>query len=474
MRTYTNEPRAGLNNDPQPISKVSTSVYPAGALNLLSQAEVARLSDATSEIGTTLRRCALAVLNSGLQGDDAEQLLADYHDFTIEIHQVNRGMRIDLDNAPGGAFVDGKMIRGIRELLSAVVRDIIYYHTEVKPNSYFDLVSSEGITSATFDILRNARALDAEREPQLVVCWGGHSIGREEYEYTKEVGYQLGLRGMDICTGCGPGAMKGPMKGATIGHSKQRILPGQYVGLSEPGIIAAESPNPIVNQLVIMPDIEKRLESFIRLGHGVVVFPGGAGTAEEILYVLGVLLHPDNQAIPFPLIFTGPESAKAYFEQIDAFIGMTLGPKAQSLYTIIVDDGPAVARAMHDGIEKVKQFRIEANDAFYYNWLLTIDPEFQNPFEPTHEAMAGLSLSKDLPIHQLAANLRRAFSGIVAGNVKPSGVAAVREHGPFEIHGQSDLMEALDQLLAAFVRDHRMKLPGGVAYTPCYRVVSSA
>lgn len=470
MRTYTNEPKSTFTNKPHPVSKVSTSVYPAGALNLLSQAEVSRLSDATSEIGTTLRRCALAVLNSGLQGDDAEQLLKDYHDFKIEIHQVNRGMRIDLENAPGGAFVDGKMIKGIRELLSSVIRDIIYYHTEVEPNPYFDLATSSGITSAVFDILRNARVLDSQREPQLVVCWGGHSIGREEYEYTKEVGYQLGLRGMDICTGCGPGAMKGPMKGATIGHSKQRTLPGCYVGLSEPGIIAAESPNPIVNQLVIMPDIEKRLESFIRLGHGIVVFPGGAGTAEEILYILGVLLHPDNQQMPFPLIFTGPESAKSYFEQIDAFIGLTLGPEAQSLYTIIVDDGPAVARAMGDGIEQVRQWRVEVNDAFYYNWLLNIDPEFQNPFEPTHEAMAGLIISKDLPIHQLAANLRRVFSGIVAGNVKPSGVAAVREHGPFEIHGESGMMKALDQLLAAFVRDHRMKLPGDLVYEPCYRV----
>jgi predicted Rossmann-fold nucleotide-binding protein len=471
MRTYTNEPRATFAHESHPVSKVSASVYPAGALNLLSQAEVARLSDASSEMGTTLRRCALAVLNSGLQGDDAEQLLADYHDFKIEIHQVNRGIRIDLDNAPGGAFVDGKMIRGIRELLSSVIRDIIYYHTEVKPNPYFDLADSAGITSATFDILRNARALDAEREPQLVVCWGGHSISREEYEYTKEVGYQLGLRGLDICTGCGPGAMKGPMKGATIGHSKQRILPGQYVGLSEPGIIAAESPNPIVNRLVIMPDIEKRLESFIRLGHGVVVFPGGAGTAEEILYILGVLLHPANRSMPFPLIFTGPESAKAYFEQIDAFIGMTLGPEAQSLYTIIVDDGPAVARAMAEGMAQVKQWRVEANDAFYYNWLLTIDPEFQHPFEPTHEAMAGLEIASDLPVHRLAANLRRVFSGIVAGNVKPSGVAAVREHGPFEIQGEAGIMEALDRLLAAFVKDHRMKLPGGAAYEPCYRVV---
>ncbi len=472
MRTYTNEPKGGHAASEHHISKISTSVYPSGALNMLSQAEVARLSDATSEIGTTLRRCALAVLNSGLQGDDAEQLLADYHDFSINIHQVNRGMRIDLENAPAGAFVDGKMIKGIRELLSSVIRDIIYFHTEVQPNPYFDLSTSDGITSAVFDILRNAHALDAQREPQLVVCWGGHSISRNEYEYTKEVGYQLGLRGLDICTGCGPGAMKGPMKGATIGHSKQRTLPGQYVGLSEPGIIAAESPNPIVNQLVIMPDIEKRLEAFIRLGHGVVVFPGGAGTAEEILYILGVLLNPKNQSMPFPLVFTGPESAKAYFEQIDHFIGLTLGPEAQALYTIIVDDAPAVARAMAGGIEQVKQWRIDSNDAFYYNWLLSIDHEFQSPFDPTHEAMSSVTISSELPVHQLAANLRRVFSGIVAGNVKPSGVVAVREQGPFEIHGESRIMDALDSLLGAFVRDHRMKLPGGAAYEPCYRVIN--
>ena len=32
--------------------------------------------------------------------------------------------------------------------------------------------------------------------------------------------------------------MKGPMKGATIGHSKQRITDGRYLGITEPGIIA--------------------------------------------------------------------------------------------------------------------------------------------------------------------------------------------------------------------------------------------
>lgn len=58
--------------------------------------------------------------------------------------------------------------------------------------------------------------------------------------------------------------MKGPMKGATISHAKQRLTGGRYLGLTEPGIIAAEAPNPIVNELVILPDIEKRLEAFVR------------------------------------------------------------------------------------------------------------------------------------------------------------------------------------------------------------------
>ena len=67
---------------------------------------------------------------------------------------------------------------------------------------------------------------------------------------------------------------------------------GSYIGITEPGIIASESPNPIVNTLVVLPDIEKRLEAFVHVGHGFVVFPGGIGTIEEILYLLGILMDP--------------------------------------------------------------------------------------------------------------------------------------------------------------------------------------
>ncbi len=280
----------------------------------------------------------------------------------------------------------------------------------------------------------------------------------------------MGLRGLNICTGCGPGAMKGPMKGAAIGHAKQRIKDGQYIGISEPGIIAAESPNPIVNQLVILPDIEKRLEAFVRTGHGIVVFPGGAGTAEEILYLLGVLLHPDNQDMPFPLIFSGPASSASYFEEIDNFIVGTLGKKAQQRYRIIIDDPVQVAREMQAGIAQVRQFRKQTGDAYYFNWLLKIDSVFQQPFIPTHENMRNLALHKNQEAHLLAANLRCAFSGIVAGNVKDEGIRAIEQYGHFEIHGDKGIMQLMDALLASFVTQHRMKLPGK-KYTPCYQVL---
>ena len=445
-------------------------IFPRGELDILSRVEVARLRDASSGgMHDLLRRCALAVLTSGSASDDPRAASDLYPDFDIQVTQQDRGVLIDLVNAPAQAFVDGVIIKGIAELLYAVVRDLAYTAIELGPEYAAELESSEGITNAVFGLMRNARGLQPG-DPNLVVCWGGHSISRDEYLYTKQVGYELGLRGLDICTGCGPGAMKGPMKGATIAHAKQRKHQARYIGITEPGIIAAESPNPIVNHLVIMPDIEKRLESFVRLGHGIIVFPGGVGTAEEILYLLGILLREENKELPFPLVLTGPAVAAPYFEQIDRFIRLTLGDAAAARYQIIVGDPPAVARAMAAGIKQVREYRLHNKDSFYFNWGLHIPLEFQQPFEPTHEAMAALDLHRDRPPHALAADLRRAFSGIVAGNVKEPSMRRIEQYGPFEIHGDAELMASLDALLRAFVEQRRMKIAGD--YKPCYRVVT--
>jgi len=450
---------------------VDTLISPEGMLEVLTKAEVAKLLDSgKGGLYNIFRNCALAVLNCGSTIDDGKELLDRYKSFDIDIKQRERGIKLEIRGAPAIAFVDGKMVKGIHEHLFSVLRDIVFVSNEVTDNPKFDLTRTEGITDAVFHILRNAGVFKPQLNPNLVVCWGGHSINRTEYNYSKEVGYQLGLRALDICTGCGPGAMKGPMKGATIGHAKQRTHQGRYLGISEPGIIAAESPNPIVNSLVIMPDIEKRLEAFVRTGHGIIVFPGGAGTAEEILYILGILLHPDNAGTPFPLIFTGPESSRDYFAQINRFIGTTLGEEAQQRYKIIVDDPELVAREMQAGIKEVREFRKARSDAYYFNWALKIDEEFQRPFAPTHDNMRNLNLHKNQPVHLLAANLRRAFSGVVAGNVKEDGIRAIEQYGHFELHGETEIMGPMDALLASFVAQSRMKL-AGKAYTPCYKVI---
>jgi len=222
---------------------------------------------------------------------------------------------------------------------------------------------------------------------------------------------------------------------------------------------------------VIMPDIEKRLEAFVRLGHGIVIFPGGAGTAEEILYLLGILVDPANRDLPYPMVFTGPADTAEYFEQIHSFIGETLGSSAQSRYRIIIDDPAGVARAMVHGMAEVRDYRRRESDSYGFNWLLKIPLDFQLPFEVTHASMRGLRLSHDQPVHERAANLRRAFSGIVAGNIKEYGVDAIEKYGPFELTGEASIMTPLDRLLRSFVAQRRMKL-SGTEYSPCYRLVA--
>jgi predicted Rossmann-fold nucleotide-binding protein len=450
---------------------VDAEVWPEGSLEVLSQVESEQLrSQGEGGLYPLIRRCILAVLNSGAETDDAREVLRKFRDFEVGFIQQDRGLKVSIRGAPSSAFVDGTMIRGIREQVFAVLRDIVFTSYEIVDSGRFNLSTSENITNAVFHILRNAHLLQSSVEPHLVVCWGGHAIRRLEYDYTKKVGYEIGLRGLNVCTGCGPGAMKGPMKGATIGHAKQRIRKGRYIGITEPGIIAAESPNPIVNALVIMPDMEKRLEAFVRTAHGIVVFPGGVGTAEEILYLLGILLHPENQDLPMPLIMTGPLESRSYFDQIDEFIGATLGEEAQKRYTIVIDDPEKVGRMMREGLAEVRSFRRLHGDAYYFNWRLKIDHDFQKPFTATHESMRSLDIREGLPTHVLAANLRRAFSGIVSGNVREDTIASIEKDGPFEICATGPYMKLLDQLLASFVSQGRMKIASD-SYKPCYRVV---
>ncbi|TVT55642.1 MAG: LOG family protein [Sedimenticola thiotaurini] len=448
---------------------VNSTIRPASDMAVLSRREIEQLRDVSGTgLHTLFRKCALAVLSSGSQIDNCEELMYMYPDFDIQVRERHQGIVLEVKNAPANAFVDDQLIEGIRYHLFSVLRDILYLRDTT--SNHKNLSPNLQISHEIFYRLRHAGAFYPGVKPNTVVCWGGHSIPVEEYDYTKEIGYYLGLRGIDICTGCGAGAMKGPMKGAAIAHAKQRHKDGRHIGLTEPGIIAAEAPNAIVNELIVMPDIEKRLEAFIRLGHVLIIFPGGVGTMEELLFVLGVLSHPENKDIELPIFLTGPASSGAYFDSVIRFIEMTLGSTSLNLVRKVIGDPGLVAKLVNDALMHVTRERRQRDDSFHYNWSLHMDDAFQEPFLPDHESMAKLQLTRDLPTQELAANIRRALSGIVSGNVKEQGINAIREHGPFQIKGEPELMQAMDELLTSFAQQGRMQVKG--EYVPCYEIVA--
>ncbi|MGB0361392.1 MAG: pyrimidine/purine nucleosidase domain-containing protein [Endozoicomonas sp.] len=156
-----------------PTKVVSTTVNPVGAMRVLSSQEVHSLQDnSKAGLHRLFRQCALAVLSDEAEGDSAEELLQSYTDFDIRIIQEHRGLKLELINAPVSAFVDKKLIRGVRENLFSVLRDILYV-SSLHPYKNDDDTSSCDITHQVFEVLRHANAFITKQTPNIIVCWGG-------------------------------------------------------------------------------------------------------------------------------------------------------------------------------------------------------------------------------------------------------------------------------------------------------------
>ena len=176
---------------------VNALISPEGSLEILSNHEVNRLKD-RSEGGLyrLFRQCALAVLNTGAETDDCKDLMEEYSDFDVRLVPQPRGLKLEVVNAPASAFVDGDMLRAIREHLFSVLRDIVYSNTIPTSVAGFRRDNPEDITNLIFHVLRNARATTgwrargvihgditmitarrdpAERRPER---WAAHTTGR--------------------------------------------------------------------------------------------------------------------------------------------------------------------------------------------------------------------------------------------------------------------------------------------------------
>ncbi len=451
-------------------------VWPSGSMALLTQSEADALSmSSKGELYDLYRNCSLAVLNSGNITDNSKELLDNFSDFEISIIRNERGLKLELINPPNSAVVEGVVIKKLRNHLYSVLRDIVQLSSleKDKDTPLRKKFDSEGsyITNLIFMILRNAGVLKAGVKPNIAVCWGGHSISKTEYDYAYSVGLELGLRKIDICTGCGPGVMEAPMKGSLQGFSEQCEQDKcRLIGLTEPSIIAAEPPNSMVTDLVILPDIEKRLEAFVRLGHTLIIFPGGPGTAEELLYILAIKMCGENKHNFLPLILTGNKDSVEYFDALTEFLELCFGSEVSRYYDLIIDDPVKVAQKVKKNNESVLEHRTITHDSYCFNWTLKIPYELQHAVKVTHSYMESLNLSKDQEPWKLACNLRAAFSGIVAGNVKEYGIKLVAKNGPFKLHGDKEIIHSMDKLLRSYIKQGRVLL-SKKEYKPCYELV---
>ena len=96
--------------------------------------------------------------------------------------------------------------------------------------------------------------------------------------------------------------------------------------------------------------------------------------------MLGILIHPENEQLPFPLLLTGPASSEKYFKTLNHFLISTLGDDIQSLYEIIINDPEQVAKNATKAVRRVRKSRNHSGDAYHFNWMLHIDSDFQKPF----------------------------------------------------------------------------------------------
>lgn len=403
--------------------------------------------------------------------------------FDLELKGHHSNLRVVLKGVPETKLVNGRLIR-VKELqIMAGIRDLLF--SRLMPP---DGQSSAAITEHVFNFVRNAGLLtrdDHARNPYgRVMIQGGHHIPQVESVHHKRLGFGMGLLGLEGVTGSGPGCMEDPFKGALRGYTMMH-LPRKFIGITEDGIISGEPCNDYIDYLIVFPDIEKRLEAFVRMSRAGLMLPGGVGTLEEILTILWIKTHPKNRGLHFPLYFCQPVQSGEYFKNILDFLKLCFGIdfiEAGHLRYFLSDglakdkselDPRRVAFELWDEMEdNAEHFTKENHDERetwgpLWNWDVFFPESLQKPLAITHEFVESLRFERGMPMEDLFFSLRSLCSAIVETNVRDRTL--LERKGPFKIKGDPVILQAVDVLFQGFARDQRM---GSREYHCPYVIVS--
>jgi hypothetical protein len=139
-----------------------------------------------------------------------------------------------------------------------------------------------------WDTIEELEALNpAELHFYRVSVFGSARVqtGDAEYSQVRELASRLTELGCDIVTGGGPGLMEAANEGAASSRGSSRKT--RSFGLTI--AIPYEKANPYLDSVTPHRTFFSRLHHFVRMSQAFVIFPGGVGTALELLMVWQLL-----------------------------------------------------------------------------------------------------------------------------------------------------------------------------------------
>jgi len=208
-----------------------------------------------------------------------------------------------------------------------------------------------------WDTLEELEALTpAELRFYRVAVFGSARLksGDQEYEDVRGLASSLTLMGCDIVTGGGPGLMEAANEGAAISRGTRKT---RSFGLTI--AIPYEKANPYVDSVTAHRTFFSRLHHFVRMSQAFVIFPGGIGTALELLMVWQLLQVKHMKQHPLILVGTMWNGLIDWIQQTMVQHGL-VSPPDLDVVSVVASSDEAIP-IIRDSYERCKEEKANAH-----------------------------------------------------------------------------------------------------------------